>query len=152
MRWFYLLSNCLVFSRVLLWRFSRGARGNSAWNRQQQSVLYGIYQTAILVDDWLIYISCGLINGYFKAVWILYIRNKRQSHKINILIHVPKCVKRVIHIEEGKRVVMDIWIQLLILLDLSKLSTFPKCKFTQNIFYILIFDFRKTCVLCIFHE
>ena len=71
-------------------------------------MLYGIYQTAILVDDWLIYISCGLINGYFKALWILYIRNKRQSHKINILIHVPKWVKRVILIEEGKRVVMDI--------------------------------------------
>ena len=31
-------------------------------------------------------------------------------------------------------------------------STFPNCKFTRNIFYVLTFDFRKTCVLCIFLE
>jgi len=29
-----------------------------------------------------------LFNGYFKAKWMLYIRNKRQPYKINIHINI----------------------------------------------------------------
>mgnify|MGYP007091334168 CR=1 FL=1 len=46
-----------------------------------------------------------------------------------LTIHVPKCLKKGDCHEKGKRVIMDIWIKLLILF-----STFPKWKFTQNIF------------------
>jgi len=54
MRFIYLLYNFLIEFP----RFARVARGKSAWKRQQQSVFYGMYQTVIL-DDWCIsWITC----------------------------------------------------------------------------------------------